>query len=126
MATFVITGDKLRLHLSAWERAAAFRGDITVPMRAVTGVHVEDNPFGSLRGLRAPGTGIPGVIAYGTRRYRGGRDFAAVLARRPGVRVDLDPTLSPFSRITVSAPDPEHVVRQISSQIRSDGDRPDI
>ncbi|HET6874998.1 MAG TPA: hypothetical protein VFH70_09480 [Acidimicrobiales bacterium] len=123
MATFVITGDMLRLHLSAWERAAAFHGDITVPLRAVTGVEVDDNPFGSLRGMRAPGTGIPGVIAYGTRRYRGGRDFAAILARRPAVRVDLDPALSPFSRITVSAPDPEHVVRQISSQSRPDANR---
>jgi hypothetical protein len=126
MATFVITGDKLRLHLSAWERAAAFRGDITVPLRAVTGVQVEEDPWGALRGMRAPGTGIPGVIAYGTRRYRGGRDFAAILARRPAVRVDLDPALSPFARITVSAPDPEHVVRQISSRCRSDGDRYDI
>jgi hypothetical protein len=123
MATFVIEGETLRLHLSAWERAAAFHGDITVPLRAVTGVQVDENPWDSLRGVRAPGTGIPGVIAYGTRRYRAGRDFAAVLARRPAVRVDLDPALSPFERITVSAPDPEHVVRQISSRCRPDADR---
>ena len=126
MATFVITGDMLRLHLSAWERAAAFHGDITVPLDAVKEVQVEEDPWGSLRGIRAPGTGIPGVIAYGTRRYRGGRDFAAVLARRPAVRVDLDPGLSPFARITVSAPDPEHVVRQISSKSRPGADRTDL
>ena len=41
------------------------------------GVAVQQ-PFRELSGLRAPGTGLPGVIALGTWRGRGQKDFAAL------------------------------------------------
>ena len=44
---------------------------------------------GELRGLRAPGTGIPGVIALGTWRSKGAKDFAAVYRGGPAVVVEL-------------------------------------
>lgn len=107
MAVLSIEGDELVVHLSAWERLAAFRGDIHLPLEAVRSASVESDPWHALRGLRSPGTGFPGVIAYGVRRATGDRnDFAAVLARRPVVRVELDPP-SPFARLLVSVPDAE-------------------
>ena len=35
-----------------------------------------------MRGMRAPGTGIPYRIALGTWRYRGGKNFMAVYGKR--------------------------------------------
>ncbi|HEY5031329.1 MAG TPA: hypothetical protein VIJ54_02555 [Actinomycetes bacterium] len=52
------------------------------------------------------------MIAYGTRRFRGGRDFAAVLGHRPAVRLELDQQ-SPFSRVVVSVRDPEGAAARV-------------
>ena len=72
-------GTDLVLHLRAAEKAEGVHGDRRVPLAAVTVVRVVDSAWdGALRGWRAPGTGLPRVIAVGTRRGDFGKDFAAV------------------------------------------------
>ena len=118
MADLVVAGDELVVRLSGWERLAAFHGDVQVPLAAVRSVVVEPDPWRALRGLRAPGTGIPGVIAYGVRRMTGGRpDFAAILRRRPAVRVELDPP-STFARLVVSVADVDGTVAAVGTAAR--------
>ena len=112
MARLLVEGTDLVVRLSPLERLAALRDDVRVPLSSVRSVDVEPNPWSALRGIRAPGTGIPGVISYGVRRFRGGTDFAAVRARRPAVRVELDPP-APFGRLVVSVPDADAAVRAI-------------
>jgi len=114
MATMTVEGPDLLVGLSWLEKLGAFRGNVRVPLRAVRSAEPEPDPWGALRGIRAPGTGIPGVIAYGTRRYDGGRDFAAVLGGRPAVRVDLGEE-SPFGRLVLSVSDPDSTVTAIRS-----------
>ena len=104
MATLTVEGPELVVGLSWLEKLGALSGGVRVPLRAVRSASAEPDPWAALRGIRAPGTGIPGVIAYGTRRYSGGRDFAAVLDHRPAVRVDLGEG-SPFARLVVSVSD---------------------
>jgi hypothetical protein len=36
-----------------------------------------------LRGVRAPGTGIPYVVLLGTMRFKEGKDFTAIYKRKP-------------------------------------------
>ncbi len=113
MPALIIEGDELVVRLSGWERFAAFRGDVHVPLAAVQAVAVEQHPWQALRGIRAPGTGIPRVIAYGVRRGTGDRvDFAAVLSKRPAVQVELAPP-SPFARLLVSVSDAEEASARI-------------
>ncbi len=110
MAELVVDGDFLAVRLSGWERAAAFHGDVAVPLAAVREIAVEPKPWSALRGIRAPGTGFPGVIAYGVRRITGDRpDFAALRGRAPAVRIELDPPAR-FARLLVTVPDPEATV----------------
>jgi hypothetical protein len=118
MAELVLDGDVLAVRLAGWERAAAFHGDIAVPLSAVREVSVEPEPWSALRGIRAPGTGFPGVIAYGVRRMTGGRpDFAAILGRRPAVRVELDPPAE-FARLLVTVPDAGEIVAGLRALAR--------
>jgi hypothetical protein len=114
VATLSVEGADLVVHMSPLERLGAFRGDFAVPVREVRSVEVAENGWGSLRGIRAPGTGIPGVIAYGTRRYQGGRDFALVLGKRRALVVDLAEG-SPFRRLVVTVDDPDQAAQQIRS-----------
>ncbi len=114
MARLIVEGPDLVVGLSWLEKLGALRGDVHVPLSTVRSAEVETNPWGALRGIRAPGTGIPGVIALGTRRFPRGKDFAAVRGARPAVRVDLSEE-SPFSRLVVSVTDPESTLATIRS-----------
>lgn len=76
---------KYILRLSTWERLLAFHGEPEAPISAlISRTHVSD-PWNrqTLRGMRAPGTGIPYVLLLGTMRFRGGKDFAAIYKRKP-------------------------------------------
>jgi hypothetical protein len=107
VATLEVQRDELVVRLSSWEQVAALRREVRVPLASVQTVAAEPDPWSALRGIRAPGTGIPGVVAYGVRRMTGtAPDFAAVHGSGPAVRMELAPG-APFSRIMVSVPDAE-------------------
>jgi hypothetical protein len=115
LAEISAQSDDLCLSLSRQERLMAFHGDVRIPLASVQRVLLEPDPWGALRGIRAPGTGIPGVVAYGVRRMTGERpDFAAVHGKQPAVRVWLDQR-SPFAQLLVTVPDAEDSVRQIQA-----------
>ena len=107
VASLTVDGDTVRLHLSWLEKLGAFRGEVRLPRSSVSAVRITDHPWAELRGIRAPGTGIPGVISLGTRRAAGVRDFAAVYRNRPAVVIDLDG--AEFNRLVVSVDDPAAV-----------------
>jgi hypothetical protein len=111
MATLTIRDGELVVALSRWEKAGALRGDVRVPLGSIEDVSVSAQPFGELRGLRAPGAGWPRVIALGTWRYPGGKDFAALYRRKPAVIVRLRD--AEFRRWLVAADDAEAVAARI-------------
>jgi len=106
-------GAELVLHLHAAEKAEGFHGDIRMPLSAVTAVRVVEDPWPELRGIRAPGTGLPDVIAVGTRRGGFGKDFAAVHGTGPAVVVELEGV--EFGRLLVTANDAPGVASAIRS-----------
>jgi hypothetical protein len=108
VAEVVVDDGEVVVRLSWLEKLGAFRGDVRVPVSSVEAARVVEDPWRELRGIRAPGTGLPGVIALGTRRGRFGRDFAAVYGKRPGVVIELRD--GPFSRLVVSSDDPQRIV----------------
>ncbi|MGO9899291.1 MAG: hypothetical protein ACLP0J_06295 [Solirubrobacteraceae bacterium] len=113
MADVTAQGDQLVVRLSPLERLAALRGDLRLPLSAVSDAAVERFPWRALRGIRSPGTGWPGVIAFGVRRLTGDRkDFAAVLGKRPALRVELNPP-SPFARLVITVDQPAVAATQI-------------
>ena len=103
MADLFTEGDELVLHMGPLEKAEAFHGDIRLPLSAVTAVRLVDNAWPELRGIRAPGTGIPNVIAVGTRRGNFGKDFAAVHGTGQAVVVELQGAA--FERLVVTSDD---------------------
>jgi hypothetical protein len=115
LAEISAQSDELLVSLSREERLMAFHGDLRIPLASVRRVSVEPDPWEALRGIRAPGTGIPGVVAYGVRRMTGERpDFVAVRGKEPAVRVWLDQP-SPFAQVLVTVSDAENSVKQIQA-----------
>jgi hypothetical protein len=74
-----------------------------------------DKPFGEIRGIRSPGTWVPGVVALGTWRRREGRDFVAVYRSKRGIVVDVDANQVNYQRIILSTNDPDGACNLLTS-----------
>jgi hypothetical protein len=85
MAKLIEEGNNLILKLSMWEKIGGLHRDLLVSKDLLIKKTVFQNPWSKevLKGIRAPGTGIPFVILLGTMRYRKGKDFTAIYKRRP-------------------------------------------
>jgi hypothetical protein len=117
VASLEVQSDELVVRLSGVEQAAAMRREVRVPLAAIERVCAEPDPWGALRGVRAPGTGIPGVVDYGVRRVTGGApDFAAVHGCGTAVRVDLGPG-APFGRLVVTVDDTDRAVAAVRAGV---------
>jgi hypothetical protein len=113
MAELLVDRDQLVVHMGRWERFAALRGDVRVPLEAVRSAALEPEPWRALRGRRAPGTAWPRQIAYGVWRTRGNRpDFVAMRRGTPVIRVELDPP-GDFGRLLVSVDDAEATLSRL-------------
>ena len=111
MARLLADDGELWVRLSRREKLGALHGDVRVPLDAVEDVRVTRHPFRELRGTRAPGTGIPRVIALGTWRYRGGRDFVALYRGKGALIVRLRE--GPFQRLLIATDDASAVAAAI-------------
>jgi hypothetical protein len=111
VATLLAEDGDLVVRLSRWEKLGAFHDDVRVPRAAVEEVYVSRRPFHEVRGLRAPGTGVPGCVALGTWRHRRGKDFVALYRGKPAVVVRLRG--APFQRLLVADDDACTVVASL-------------
>lgn len=120
VASLEIDGDDLVVRLRPLERVGALHGDVRAPLRAVADVEASDRPFAPVRGIRAPGTGIPGVVALGTWRRPGAKDFLALRRGQPAVVVRLRGHA--FDRLLVSTGEADAVAAAIRRAVRRGGD----
>lgn len=116
MASLTVEGGRLLLRLRPLERLKSVHGDISVPLSAVRAIRVTEDVWAELQGIRAPGTGLPGVVAVGTRRGSFGKDFTAVHGRGRGVVVEIDDC--PFRRLIVTVSDPDAVAAEVTAALR--------
>jgi len=113
MAELLVQGEQLVVRLSAWEKIAAGRRSLSVPLSAVTGVTVEAYPYKALRGSRSPGVSISGVLAYGLwRSPLPQRDFVALHGLGPAVRVLLNAD-APYGAIIATVADARAAERKV-------------
>ena len=112
MAKLIVDDQEITVSLSAVEKLEALHGNVTVPRSAVARVRTVPDGMVEVHGLRAPGTGLPGVIKVGTWRSRKGKTFAVCHGRRPAIVLDL--VGSTYDRLVVTVDDPEHAMRSLA------------
>ncbi|MDY7542027.1 hypothetical protein KIV56_10515 [Cryobacterium breve] len=107
MASLRVHPDRLEVHLTKAEKTLAFRReDIVVARENIRSVTITDDPWIWIRGIRAPGLEVPLVVAVGTWKFHGGKDFLAIKRRRQAVVIDLvDEDFSRVILTTNHAPD---------------------
>jgi len=109
MAEIRIEDGKITVELSFLEKLGALHGNVSVPRSAVQDVRVVEQPFSEIKGIRFPGTRVPGLAALGTWRRGKERDFVFVYRGQAGVVIDVDPRAAPYQRIIVSSSDPDRI-----------------
>ena len=111
MATVHLTTETLTVRLTRGERIAGLLRDLTVPLDAVSLVEVVPDALAAVRGLRAPGLGLPSR-RIGTWRRRGERSLVSVRRGRPALRLRL--TGQRFDTVLVELPDPAATVGEVT------------
>ena len=79
------SAQNIELFLSTAEKIASLHGNLVASKSDLISRKVFEKPLrsGLLKGVRAPGTGIPFYILLGTMRYKGGKDFTMIYGNRP-------------------------------------------
>ncbi len=87
----VVSGEKLIYSLSFLEKLGAFGKSPKSLLKNIQEIRYIENPWSRevLRGLRAPGTGIPYVIMLGTMRHRKGKDFCVIYKKNPVILIEF-------------------------------------
>lgn len=91
MARVEVHGARVVIRLTPTEKMAAMRRrDITLSRAQITSAVITEDPWVWIRGVRSPGTHVPGKLAIGTWRSLTGVDFVLARAGREAVVLDLE------------------------------------
>jgi hypothetical protein len=102
----------LEIRLSWVEKVGAAHGSFSVPLSAITGVEVMPDGLAAVRGLRAPGLGLPGARMLGTWRGKFGKEFVNVRRGEAAVRITL--AGQPFNSLLIGAEDPVALAERLT------------
>jgi len=114
MPTIDLDDDELVVRFSGLDAVYALRRAVRVPRTAV--VSATAGPPPPRRGLRAPGTHIPGALSFGTWRGRFGKDLWGVRRADRVLVVELDGGAA-FERLVLEVDDPDAAAAAL--QVRS-------
>lgn len=124
MASLRVHFDRLEIQLTPAEKALSLRrDDIAVSRESIRSVTITDDPWIWIRGIRAPGALVPLVLAIGTWKSHGGKDFLVIKNRRQAVIIDIAD--SEYSRVIVSTNHAAELIDALnvnSERIRADGE----
>jgi hypothetical protein len=115
VATLEPTPATVRVRLSRAEKFFGLLRDLEVPRSAITAVEVVPLGLDGVRGLRAPGLGLPRLRAIGTWRGRGEKSYVSVRRDQPAVRLRL--TGQRFDSVLIGTDD----AAELAARLRSTG-----
>lgn len=116
MPEITLTESSVVVDLSKLEELASLTRSLEIPLKNVRGATVDEGILKHL-GLRAPGTGLPGVIAAGTFYKDGDRQF--VYWHRGETPVVIELTHEKYDRLIIGVDHPQALVDAINARIAS-------
>jgi hypothetical protein len=116
MVEMEIQGGTLHLEVKGIDKLWAFKSSLTIPLEHVRGAR-RDPEVASVwyKGIRAPGTYIPGVITAGTYYQHGKRVFWDVHRAENTIVIDLADER--YDQLIVEVADPEAAVARIGEAL---------
>jgi hypothetical protein len=99
----------LIVDMKGWDQVWALKRRLEIPLDHVTGVRAATDEVP--RGIRIPGTHVPGVIAAGTFYDMGEKAFWAVHDSEKAIAIDLHD--EDYSMLVLEVPDPVATIYDI-------------
>ncbi|WP_394281865.1 hypothetical protein [Corynebacterium sp.] len=116
MALLSISVDRVTVTLRWWEKIAARRSHLTIPLRVIRGVSCVDDARAALgEGERTSATHIRGLTYSGTMN-RGGKPVLGICHRvGPGIVLELEDAT--YGAIVISTPHAEKYAEMLASRV---------
>jgi hypothetical protein len=108
MARVNIDGDTLVVEIEGLDKLWALKSRLEIPLENVRGATIDPGIVREPKGLRAPGTHLPGVVVAGTFHIHGQRVFWDV--RDPAKAVVIELADERYARLIVQVDDPRATV----------------
>ncbi|MFC4149858.1 hypothetical protein ACFO0M_26710 [Micromonospora mangrovi] len=115
MATAHIDNDTLIVEIEGLDRLWTLKSRLEIPLRNVRGATADPGVIREPKGIRAPGTYLPGVITAGTFHLDGERIFWDV--RDPAKAVVIELRDERYARLIVQVEDPRATVALVEGAI---------
>ena len=116
MTEVEITGDTLVVHVKGMDRLFSLKSRLEMPLAYVLGAEADPHVAqGWRKGLRAPGTHLPGVITAGTFYQEGDRVFWDVRDPEKAIVIRLEDER--YSRLVIEVEDPPSTAAAIEGAI---------
>ena len=109
MAVISVQGQDLVVEMTGLDKLWAHKSKLTIPLAHVRGATMDPGILGEPKGIRAPGTHVPGMITAGTFHQNGEKVFWAVRDAQKAVVVELTDD-ERFTRLVVEVDDPRAAV----------------
>ncbi|MDI5887332.1 MULTISPECIES: hypothetical protein [Flavobacterium] len=99
--------------IKGWHKIWALESKITIPKEKILEAYQNKEEFTFWKGLRMPGTEIPGFITAGTF-YKKGRNFWDVMNKKKAIIVALDNHY--YKKLIIEVENPEAVMKELNSK----------
>jgi hypothetical protein len=110
MATVRTDGGVIHIEIEGMDKVLALKGSLDIPLEHVRSVEVAP-PDLKPKGVRAPGTSIPGRIYAGTWRGRGTKEFWDIRHKEKALVLNLDG--DEYTRVVIEVDAPDDVADRI-------------
>ncbi|MFF9573432.1 hypothetical protein [Streptomyces sp. NPDC014685] len=115
MAHISIDDDNLIVEIEGLDRLWALKSRLTIPLAHVRGATADPGIAKEPKGLRSPGTHVPGVVTAGTFHVNGERVFWDVRDPAKAVVIQLDDER--YARLVIQVSDPRATVSLVEDAL---------
>ncbi|MER5866363.1 hypothetical protein [Kitasatospora sp. NPDC002040] len=117
MALVSVANDTLTVEVEGLDRLWAVKSRIEIPLGNVRGATADPGIVREPKGIRAPGTHLPGVIVAGTFHRDGEKVFWDV--KNPERAVVIELADAKYTRLVIEVADPRSTVALVEQALRS-------
>ncbi|MGW3493764.1 hypothetical protein [Streptomyces sp. NPDC001020] len=115
MAHISIDDDNLIVEIEGLDKLWALKSRLTIPLAHVRGATADPGIVKEPKGLRSPGTHVPGVVTAGTFHVDGERVFWDV--RDPAKAVVIQLADERYARLVIQVSDPHATVALVEDAL---------
>ncbi|MDF6066814.1 hypothetical protein AB0K64_28965 [Streptomyces sp. NPDC053741] len=115
MALIRIADDNLVVVMEGLDKFWAFKSRLTIPLANVRGATVDPGIATDFKGIRAPGSHLPGVIIAGTFHHDGDKVFWDVKDASKAIVVELAD--EEYTRLVLQVDDPRAAVALVENAL---------